>query len=79
MNRTERAKKRKLRKWQNDVRDIRNSYIRDLSYTEDGCGINAETFRNHQQEIASMIKHVRKKLKEEKIAVNNSRKEKIGA
>ncbi len=79
MNRTERARKRKLREWQNDVRKNRNGYIKDLSYIEDGCGINAESFRMQQKNIAGMKKYVKKQLKKEKLAVINSRKEKIGA
>ena len=79
MNRTERAKKKKLRGWQNEARNSRNEYIKNLSYVEDGCGINATTFHDHQAQLTKKKKWIKKLLKEEKIAVINSRKEQIGA
>ena len=87
MNRTERARKKALRDWQEKARSYRNSKLFELK----DCAENFEAggdpsimrecfFRDESQnQLSKVQKSIKKKLKAEKVAVINSHKEKIRA
>ena len=86
MNRTERARKKMYREMENKARQNRNYYVRSLKEIPENFDYEGdpsfmrEIFRGSlQEEYSKGKKHIKKVLKEEKIAVINSHKEKARA